>query len=299
MKGFLEKRMNHKTLLWGLLGALWVLGAAAWAQHIAVHPLEVEGLDSERWNALFMREVAKQKVKVMPEAMVEAFLQSHGGSCRGDIKCLRTLGYATEVSHVLEGKVSKREVLITSGHMVQADGMQRQTKVLELTKAYFASARVLHVDGTVLKEVGPLEVAPVSETDEEANARAVYSKLLEALKLERLPSPPERVLTPPPLPPEAPVPPLVFDTRLRTASYALLGVSGAAIVATITSWYRYERDLLTSENFAIAFGAVAGITCIAGLMLFLIPPRYVQQPVNLGLMPTQGGALLSFQGRFP
>jgi|GEM_PF-5338634 len=44
MNGFLEKRINHKTLLWGLLGALWVLDAAAWAQHIAVHPLEAGNL---------------------------------------------------------------------------------------------------------------------------------------------------------------------------------------------------------------------------------------------------------------
>ena len=296
MKGCLEKRMSYKTLLWGFLGALWVLGAAAWAQHIAVHPLEVEGLDSERWNALFMREVAKQKVEIISEAMVEAFLQSHGGSCKGDIKCLRTLGYATEVSHVLEGKVSKREVFVISGHMVQADGMQRQTKVLEPTKAYFASARVLHVDGTVAKEVGPLEVAPVSETDEEANAMAVYAKLLEELKLESLPPPPGRVLTPPP---EARVPPLVFDTRLRTASYTLLGVSGAATVAAITSLHLYERGILTSKNLGNAFGTVAAITCAAGLVLFLISPRYAQQPVNVDLMPTQGGALLSLQGRFP
>ena len=301
----------NKAVLGALLGALWVAGAAAWAEPLlVVHPLEVEGMNSAHWNELLMREVAKQKVAVMPEALVQALLRPYGGSCKGDMKCLKALSRGASDAYVLEVKVSELTAYVASAPKVPAGNMLLQEKVLKPTKLYVADARVLRVDGTVLEEVGPLQVVPVSETDEEANAMAVYAWLFVRLKLGNLPPHPR--LGPPP-PPSLPMPKPVLDERLRTASYALLGTSAAAAVVgavclhasnnnakglleKVEIWQnlnsnerkRVNNLLIKSATYqAIALSAFA-ITYTAGLlggMLFIDSKRYAQQSIDKGLIP--------------
>jgi len=324
------KAMCNKTIWVAMLSTLWAVGAAAWAlPRIAVHPLEVtEGMDSERWNALWMREVAKQNVAMMPQLLVEAFLQSQGGSCKGEAECLQALGYATKASYVLEAKVSALEVFVTSDRRVQADGVLREEKVLQPTKLYVASARILLVDGTVAEAVS-LEVAPVSGVREEANAMAVYAKLLEELKLERLPSHPggkahmEEYLLREPLQMVLAPPPPAQDKHLRTASYTLLGTSAATAVTgsvflsvairnkdkakkakSNPEKYKrsadgYKEKAKWQDKVGFSLLGAAGVTALTGIALLIVSKHYNEQPVSLGLMPTQGGALLSVQGRFP
>jgi len=328
------KAIFNQTVWRVMLCALWVVGAAAWAKpRVAVHPPEVAGgMDSERWNDQLMSEVAKQKVVVVPEALVEAFLQSHDGSCNDDMECLQNLGHATEASYVLEVRV----------YTVRVEDKLLAEKVLP--KAYVASARIVQVDnGKVTKAVGPLEVAPVSETEED-NATAVYSKLLKALQLECLSGncmerrefDPEVVVKstsqsgwlPPPS--QSTEPPPAPNKRLRIASYSLLGVSGAAASAGITFWgmseanaEKFKKEYATEgkprtvregvdvdaaqklantisrqRTYGLILGSIAGAAAIASLMLYFMDGKFMDGK-SIGLVPTPGGALLSFQGRFP
>jgi len=294
------------------LGFCWVVGwmvsAVAWAQPpVSAHPLTVEkGPRGERWNALFMREFAAQNVAMTPEVVVEGFLQRYEGSCKGDMDCLQQLGYATQAYYVLDGHMSRKGDVYTAG------------------------ARVIRVDGLVVKEVGPLEVERVSNTSEEANARAVYSKLFAALKLEALPAHPFAIKPPPnDEPPPAFVPPPP-DGRLRTASYSLLGCAGAGVVAGSVSALlansnhknykkRYSTDdtrvlyadvdpmaaqklsdkVRTQKTVAIVSFSVATAAAIAGAtLLFVSPTPQKNKVAKLGLAPTADGFLLSLHGNF-
>jgi len=289
----------NKAVLGAVLGALWVAGAAAWAEPLmVVHPLEVEGMDSAHWNELLMREVAKQKVAVMPEALVQALLRPYGGSCKGDMKCLKALSRGASDAYVLEVKVSELTAYVASAPREPADNMLLQEKVLKPTKLYVVDARVLRVNGTVLEEVGPLQVAPVSETDEEANAMAVYSWLFVRLKLGNLPPHPRLALSPPPLPPP-PMPKPVPDKRLRTASYALLGTSAAAAVVGAVYlpiankkferyWDSSDSLLRKAERYQTIAVSAFAITYTAGILggiLLIDSKRYAQQSIDMGLIP--------------
>jgi hypothetical protein len=195
------KSILTKSAFWFLLGTLWVAGATAWAQpRISVHPLMVEQTRlGERWNAFFMREVARHNVAMTPEPLVEEFLEQHAGSCKNDTECLRQLGYATKAHYVISGGMYRTE----NAHMVYVN--------------------VMLVDGTSVKKVGPLRVERISKTSEEANIMAAYKPLFEELKLESLNPHPEVpleapvVIIPPPveIPVEVQVPVILTPTGFK------------------------------------------------------------------------------------
>ena len=331
----------NKTSFGLLLGALWVAGAAVWAQpRISVHPLMTEqGRRGERWNALFMREVAKQNIAMTPEVEVEAFLEQHEGNCRNEMKCLQNLGYATRAHYILVGSMLRAENI------------------------YTLHARVVMLNGVEVKRVA-LDVERVSKTSEEANALAVYSLLFSELKLESLPTHPPGVSLEPPeiiietkietVPEQVvAVPGRGFQRKaeleeqlsqstspMRTTSYVFLGIAGVTaasgtVFATManSNYRKYKRtytpkddqgkrtgdtgrigeddDVRASERLkirvrnqkavAITSFSVATAAAATGITLFFISPeRYVKDSkVQVGLMPMQGGALLSLQGVFP
>jgi hypothetical protein len=265
------------------------------------------------------------------------------------MECLMQLGSASEAEYVLEVEVSKQ------------------------AKVFVARARVVRTDGTVVKEVGPLEVEPVSRTSMEANAMAVYSELFAELKLESLsvkpppsevepPSPevesppsegepppsegeppPSEVKSPapgvesPPSEVKSPAPPSepqkgsnLAPQRFSWAAYSYLtcaflasGITGGAFAAAASAnEKKFTEDFATAEQprtlredadskaakklaskigrqktFAGVFYSIAGAAAVTGITLLIIEGW--RNPVSVGLMPMQGGALLSFQGGIP
>ena len=327
--------MFNKMSFGFLLGVLWMASFASWAQpRISVHPLMAEqGRRGERWNDLFMREVAKQKVAMTPEAEVEAFLEQHGGSCKSQTKCFRDLGYTTQAHYILVGSMMRVENI------------------------YTVNMRVLLVNGVEVKKVS-LNVERVSKTSEEANAMAVYAELFAELKLESLPPhppgvslvPPEIIINTETQIVEKPVEMIVVPggavkpkaqwveelsqqmSPMRKTSYVFLGVAGVtALTGTVFALmadnnhrayknkYAATDDLrvVAPENIAAARRltdkvsaqktvaivslSVAGAAAATGLTLFFISPErsIKSQKVKVGLAPTQGGAVLSLQGVFP
>jgi hypothetical protein len=327
------KTIFNRTSFWFLVAALWMAGALAWAKpRISVHPLMAEqGRRGERWNDLFMRELAKLEIAMTPGEDVEAFLEERGGSCKAEIPCLRDLGYATQAHYIL------------TGTMMRADTV------------YKADARVILVDGTEVKKVS-VRVERVSKTSEEANALAVYEQLFAELNLESLPPhPPGLSLVPPTIiieekeklvdrpvvliPGQGVVDQAEVEEKLsremspmRKASYALLGVgAGTAAVGGVFALlankdHRHHKKYLAEgtdrsikadedpvaaqklidrlsmqKTVAIVAFSVATAATATGLTLFFISPeRYVKRSkVNVGLAPAAGGAVLSLQGTFP
>ena len=314
----------NKQRLVFLLCALWALSAAAWAKpRVSVHPLSVEqGRRGERWNDLFMREVAKQNIRMTPEVEVEAFLETHGGSCKNETRCLRDLGYATRAHYILAGSMLRTENI------------------------YTVHARIVMVNGEEVKRVS-LDMERVSKVSEEANAVAVYDKLFEELKLESLPRSPADVSLEPPE--KEIVKETVIETEtvvrmpdgrlqskeelraelnrsmspVRKSAYVMWGVAGASALTGTTfalmanhnskkfrNAYNhnsgpdnllleeastFRKKVSTQKTASIVAFSVAAASAIAGTTLFFISPeRYL-----VGLAPTEGGAVLSIQGVFP
>jgi len=317
----------HKKSLGFLLCALWALSAAAWAQpRVSVHPLMAEqGPWGERWNALFMREVAKQNIDMRPEVMVKEFLEARGGSCNNETSCLRDLGYATRASYVLVASMFRTE------------------------NTYAVHARIVGVNGVEVKQVS-LNVESVSKTSQEANAMAVYGQLLEELMLESLP------LHPPGVSLERPavvveevtktkesevVPDRGFQPEeklleernrgmspMRKGAYVMWGVAGATAVTgtafallanhnfnnykknyadienprvagantDLAATLELQKKFSTQKTISIIAFSVAAAAAIAGTTLFFLSP---EQSLNVGFAPTEGGVVFSIQGVFP
>jgi len=347
------KAILNKTRFWFLVGALWMVGAAAWAQpRIAVHPLMVnqEELDkgsgrAVRWNNLLMQEAANQNIAMTSEEEIEAFLKTQGGSCRNNDKCLRDLGYATETYYMLS---------------VQMMGVRDEN---EAEVSFTINARILRVDGREVKRVGVTQNR-VSKTSVAANAVAAYKQLFEKLMLDSLPPQPRGVSLVPPEIEKVMVTRVVPEghyrvpgygilnekqlkvlvsqgmTTTRKASYSLMGVAGvtagagaAFSIMAQSKINTYDKkyvqpdtngrvvrsdehvDLKEVVDFTKSFNnykttyivlySVAGAAAITGITLFFISPESYAKAsakaskVQVGLMPTQGGAVLSLQGVFP
>ena len=300
-----------------------MVGAVAWAQpRISVHPLSVEqGRRGERWNDLFMREIAKQPIAMTPEVEVEAFLGKNNGHCRNETKCLRDLGYATKAYYILAGSMLRTE------------------------NVYTIHVRVLLLNGVEVKKVS-LDMERVSKTSEEANAVALYEKLFAELKLDSLPAHPPGVSLYPPekeivketvieteevvLMPDGSLRPKqeVIEERekglspVRKTSYVFMGVAGAAALtgavfalSADSNFRRFNRDygdvaspeadiaaakklrskVSTQKTLSIVSFSVATAAAATGITLFYISP----ERVKVSFLPTPGGTMFSLQGVFP
>jgi len=324
----------NKKSLGFLLCVLWALSAAAWAKpRVSVHPLMTEqGPRGERWNALFMREVSKQNIEMTAEGEVEGFLEAHQGSCKNETRCLRDLGYATRAHYILVASMLRTENLYTlRARVMMVNGeevkrvpldMERVSKISEEANAMAVYAKLFEELKLESLPPHPAGVSLEPPIKEEVKVLVPVHHDREIVRM------PDGTLKP-----RDEVEELLSQgmSPTRQASYVFMGVSGATVLAgtvfallahSNSRYYKREYsagppsynlradvDVATSEKLkkqirwqqatSIISFSVATAAAATGVTLFFISPERGKNRLKAGLVPTQGGAVLSLQGVFP